>query len=379
MTMTPNALCFGEEFPATGAPCQVEISAAGLLLHFEPPLPPLHGTMVSFKGLTVSAGGLDHDQLVVKWGEDASARMLYLKDPDLIRSFRAAAPPELTKDLEETAKRVRQVRSRRRTIWAVVGGALAAVALFLWFGSDLLVELAVSRIPIEWEQKLGESTYRDFLSRQEVVKEGAAVSAINEMTQRLTEKISDNPYKFEISVVKSDVVNAFALPGGYIVVFTGLMKRAQSGEEVAGVLSHELNHVLQRHGMDRVVKTLGLMAVVTILVGDPQGFAGLMKQVGLELVTLKFGREQETEADVTGLHLLQRASIDPAGMIRFFERLSEKDKDRMEWFSTHPMSTARASRLKSELAALPKHSPDPFTFDWKKIQESLGVQPAATP
>lgn len=379
MPFTPNALCFADEFPATGAPCQVEISAAGLLLHFEPAIPPLDGTTVPFKELTVSAGGLDHDQLVVKWGADASAYRLYLKDPVLIRSFRAAAPPDLTKDLEETAKRVRQVRSRRRTIWAVVAGAFTAAALFFWFGSDLLVEQAVSRIPIEWEQKLGESTYRDFLSRQEVVKEGPAVAAVNEMTQRLTEKIPDNPYKFEISVVKSDVVNAFALPGGYIVVFTGLMKKAESGEEVAGVLSHELNHVLQRHGMDRVVKTLGLMAVITILVGDPQGLAGLMKQVGLELVTLKFGREQETEADVTGLRLLQRAAIDPAGMIRFFERLSEKDKDRMEWFSTHPMSQARADRLQAELAALPKRSPDPFTFDWKKIQESLGVQPAAAP
>ena len=66
-------------------------------------------------------------------------------------------------------------------------------------------------------------------------------------------------------------------------------------------------------------------------------------------------------------------------MIRFFERLSQKDEGRMEWFSTHPMSTARADRLKTELAALPKKSPEPFTFDWKKTQESLGIQPVATP
>jgi predicted Zn-dependent protease len=169
------------------------------------------------------------------------------------------------------------------------------------------------------------------------------------------------------------------LPGGYIVVFTGLMKKAESGEEVAGVLSHELNHVLQRHGLDRIVKTLGLMAVVTILVGDPQGLAGLIKQFGLELVTLKFGRAQETEADLTGLQLLQRAKIDPTGMIRFFERLSDKDEGRMEWLSTHPMSTARAERLRAELASLPKRTPEPFTFDWKKVQESLGVQPVAMP
>jgi len=64
-------------------------------------------------------------------------------------------------------------------------------------------------------------------------------------------------------------------------------------------------------------------------------------------------------------------------MIRFFERLSEKDEGRMEWLSTHPMSTARAERLKAELAALPKRLPEPFKFDWKQVQASLGSQLAA--
>jgi Zn-dependent protease with chaperone function len=379
MATIPNALCFGAEFPATGAPCQVEVSSRGLTLHVEGCSPQPDETTVPYSLLTVSSGGLDHDQLVVKWGKDATTRTLYVKDPVLIRAFRAAAPPELTHHFEAAAAKVRQARTHRRRTWGIVAGSLGAVVLLLWLGSDWLVDLAVSRIPVEWEQKLGESAYRDFLAQQDVVKEGLAVAAVEEMMHRLTEQIPDNPYKFEITVVKSDVVNAFALPGGYIVVFTGLMKKAESGEEVAGVLSHEVNHVLQRHGLDRMVKTLGVMAVVTILVGDPQGLAGLMKQVGLELVTLKFGRAQETEADVTGLHLLQRAKIDPAGMIRFFERLSEKDQGRMEWISTHPMSKGRAERLKAELASLPKRPPEPFTFNWKNVQDSLGVQPVAGP
>jgi Zn-dependent protease with chaperone function len=379
MTVDPNALCFGAEFPATGAPCRVEVSSHGLTLHVEGCSPQSDGATVPFSSLTVSAGGLDHDQLVVKWGKEPATRTLYVKDPVLIRTFREAAPPELTHHFETAAAKVRQARTHRRRMWGIVIGSLGALALFLWLGSDWLVELAVSRIPVEWEQKLGESAYRDFLAQQDVLKEGPAVAAVNEMTQRLTSQATNNPYTFDVTVVRSDVINAFALPGGYIVVFTGLMKKAESGEEVAGVLSHEVNHVLQRHGLDRIVKTLGLMAVVTILVGDPQGLAGLMKQVGLELVTLKFGRVQETEADLTGLQLLQRAKIDPTGMVRFFERLSEKDQGRMEWLSTHPMSTARAERLKAELASLPKTIPEPFTFDWKKIQESLGVQPVATP
>ena len=121
------------------------------------------------------------------------------------------------------------------------------------------------------------------------------------------------------------------------------------------------------------------MAAVTIIVGDQQGLIGLMRQVGVELLTLKFDRAQETEADLTGLQLVYRAKIDPQGMITFFQKLLDKDEGRMEWLSTHPMSSARADRLKAELASLPKRSPEPFTFEWKTVQDALGVQPVPAP
>ena len=375
----PNALCFGQEFPASGAPCLVQVEGHGLTLVFASDTPESRSEAVSFSDLTVSAGGQDHDQLVLKWTGPQGERTLYLKNPELIRAFRQAAPGHLTEPIERAAERVRQVRHRRRMVWSAVGGFVLALVLGLWLGADLLVELAVARIPVEWEQKLGESAYKDFLAHQEIVKEGVAVSAVEEMTRRLTAQIENNPYKFEVTVVKSDVVNAFALPGGYIVVFTGLMKKADSGEEVAGVMGHELNHVLQRHGLERIVKQLGLVAVVSIVLGDQQGLVVLAKQLGVELLTLKFGREQEAEADLTGLQLLYRAKIDPSGMISFFQRLSEKDAGRMEWLSTHPMSQDRADRLKAELAAMPKQSPTPFTFEWGKIRESLGASLPAAP
>ena len=372
MNPTPNALCFGDGLPGAGAPCYVTVSADGLTMA------PVGNSLlveeaIAFTAMSVEAGGLDHDQLVVSWGVGASVRTLYLKDPALIIAFRRAAPSALMAHLERAAGQVRRARHSHRALWGSAVGVVVGLGLMLWFGSDLIVEWAVARIPVQWEQKLGETVYQDFLSKETVLKEGPAVSAVQEMTQRMTAKIPNNPYTFQVSVVQSSVVNAFALPGGYVVVFTGLMKKAESGEEVAGVLSHELNHVLQRHGMERLVKMMGLAAVVSILVGDQQGLIGLARQLGLELATLKFGREQETEADVTGIRLLSDARIAPDGMIRFFERLSEKDKERVELFSSHPMSAARAGRLKAELAALPKQTPEPFTFEWKGVQDSLGA------
>jgi Zn-dependent protease with chaperone function len=379
MSFEPNALCFGDNLPASGAPCLVRVEAHGITATFPSGATEGLSESVAFPELAVSVGGLDHDQLVVQWTGSKGNRTLYLKNADVIRAFRQAAPDQLRAPLERAAERVRQVRHRRRVAWSIVGGIVLAITLGLWFGSDLLVGLAVDRIPVEWEQKLGESAYGDFLAHQEIMKEGIAVSAVEEITHRLIEQIPNNPYTFTVTVVKSDVVNAFALPGGYIVVFTGLIKKAESGEEVAGVMGHELNHVLQRHGLERIVKQLGVMAVVAIMVGDQQGLVGLMKQIGVELLTLKFGRQQETEADLTGLQLLHQARIDPSGMIRFFERLAEKDEGRSEWLSTHPMSSARAERLKAELAAMPKQTPEPFTFDWARVRGSLGGQPIGEP
>jgi beta-barrel assembly-enhancing protease len=124
---------------------------------------------------------------------------------------------------------------------------------------------------------------------------------------------------------------------------------------------------------------LGFVAVVSIVLGNPPGLGGVMKQLGVELMTLKFGRAQETEADLTGLQLLHQAKINPTGMITFFQRLAEKDEGRVEWLSTHPMSSGRAERLKAELAAMPMQTPEPFSFEWAKIRTSLGLSTSPSP
>ncbi len=371
MNFTPNALCFGSDLPGSGQPCRVEISPDGLTLHA--PDQELAGRPVPFSLLSVEAGGFDHDQLVVKWEQAGAGRTLYIKEASVIASFRKAAPPELAAQMEHTAHAVRRARSTRRTVLLAAAGTVLALVLGLWVGSDVLVGQAVGRIPPEWEKQLGQMVLQDALAGQTVVTEGPVVEAVQAITTRLTDQIPNSPYQFTVTVVRSPVVNAFALPGGYVVVFTGLIKEASSPEEVAGVLGHEINHVLQRHGMERIVKTLGIVAVAAIVLGDQQGLLGLAKELGVQMITLKFNRDQETEADTTGLRLLHKAKVDPAGMIVFFEQLaqSEKNMQRVELLSTHPMSAARAARLKAELAALPKFLPEPFAFEWEKVLASL--------
>jgi predicted Zn-dependent protease len=231
--------------------------------------------------------------------------------------------------------------------------------------------MAVNQIPVRWEQEIGEASRRQFLENQSIVEAGPAVEAVHEITRRLVESIPSTAYQFQVTVVRKNVVNAFALPGGYIIVYTGLIKTATAPEEVAGVLSHELNHVLLRHALKGVVKNVGFMAGVTLVAGGQEAVMRLLRRLVIELTTLQFSREQEMEADLSGLRLLQQAKISAAGLIAFFERLANRDQAAVELLSTHPMSTARAERLKREAAALPSPAIVPFSFEWGRVQDSL--------
>jgi Zn-dependent protease with chaperone function len=363
----PNSLCFGSDLPGAGLPCRTAITPSGLTLQWEG----RPSQAVPFSLLTVGAGGFDHDQLVVSWASGTTRWTLYLKEAALIRAFREAAPPGLLDQVEMTAGQVRRARASRRT-WLL--SAVMTIALLmagLWFSADAIVALAVNRIPVEWERQIGESARAEFLAGHHVLRDGPVVEAVQEITKRLTEQIPTSPYRFDVTLVRSDTVNAFALPGGFVVVCTGLLKKAETPDEVAGVLGHELSHVLHRHGLQRTVKTLGLVAVVSIFLGNQEGLVSLAKQLGIELISLKFGREQETEADVEGLRLVHRAKIDPAGLVRFFRRLAEADKLPIELLSTHPMSASRAERLQAEASSLVRQEPVPFGFDWNAIQSAV--------
>src|SRR5262245_60270053 len=134
---SPNALCFGEKFPAAGAPCLVHVEEQGLTVTFLSDTADSQPEVVPFSALTVSAGGIDHDHLVVKWASVQGERTLYLKSPHVIRAFREAVPDHLDLPLAQVAERVRQVRHRRRLVWGIVGGAILSSVLGVWFGADI--------------------------------------------------------------------------------------------------------------------------------------------------------------------------------------------------------------------------------------------------
>jgi predicted Zn-dependent protease len=169
--------------------------------------------------------------------------------------------------------------------------------------------------------------------------------ALDELTGRLSQAAA-SPYQFRISVMDLDVPNAFALPGGRIVVFRGLIDFAESADEVAGVLAHEMGHVTYRHGTEGIVKSLGLAFFFGVMLGDlGSGAIGL---AGETLVSTAYSRDAETEADGAALELLGRAGLRAEGVAEFFARLQETYGDMpaaLALLSTHPTNESRAQRF----------------------------------
>lgn len=151
-------------------------------------------------------------------------------------------------------------------------------------------------------------------------------------------------YDFRITIVDQNVENAFAVPGGYVYIYTGIINSMQSESELAGVLAHEIAHITQHHYRDAMMKTAGIALVVEALAGsDSSALKGAVKGIFTQLAALKVSRENELEADKYGTRYLGYAGWDPFGISDFFSRMPDAG---VEWLSTHPGPDNRVQAIK---------------------------------
>lgn len=257
----------------------------------------------------------------------------------------------------------------------VCGGLYGTYRGFLW-----VLEWSATKIPVSWEKELGKGVASNLLSKHRICADPKLNAFIRKLGKRLESGMTSNPFRFRYKVMDIKQINAFALPGGYVFINRGLIKKAKSAEEIAGVLAHEVQHVLLRHGMKRLVRTAGFLLALRILLGDMGGFVDLLAEGAVKLTTLKHDRGEETEADMEGMKLLYKAGLDPEGMPMFFQRLAELEKKLgstektvLSFLSTHPLSEKRMKRLR---AYIKKHGkPD----NLKPIQGFEEVRELCTP
>lgn len=279
----------------------------------------------------------------------------------------APAPPPPLEDALQTAGRnsghappsTRGFRPHQgRAFGEVVAlsAVLIAIGALIYHFAGTLSAWATPLVPHSVDRKLGEVSAAQLGLMQATCSE-RATAYVKSITDPLLAAAGPLPFEFQVVVAKDEAVNAFALPGGFLTVNSGLLEAAESGEEVAGVLGHEIQHALLRHGTKRILRQLGgSVAMGLLLGGEPTGMSGLAGR----LTSLAYDRDQESEADARGIDLLVRAGVDPSGLGRFFERLAKEGGPAPPaLLSTHPDPGERAAlaaraRPSGALRALPK-------------------------
>jgi predicted Zn-dependent protease len=224
----------------------------------------------------------------------------------------------------------------------ISGGALGGVWLIVFFAGRAAGALS-DYVPVDFDRAIGQAAWRASLT-QGRCEDPRAQQYVEEVAAPLLRALGPTPYAFEFAVADDLAINAFALPGGFVTVNFGLLEHAESGDEIAAVLAHELQHVLERHGTRRILRQLGGSTVLYAVFGGTD--VALPATVIGDLLSTAYDRNQEREADAGALSLMRKAGVDPMGMARFFERLAEQGGAPPALLSTHPDPGDR-----SELAA----------------------------
>lgn len=241
----------------------------------------------------------------------------------------------------------------------VLVGVVVALGVGVTWGGGALASSLTPFLSTGVDRSLGAAAARQVELGQRECPNPAAQEYVEALAQPLLEAAGELPFEFRFRVVDDPSVNAFALPGGFVTVQRGLLEAAETGEEVAGVLAHEIQHALLRHGTRRMLRQLGARSLLWLVTGGSD-LHGLASSVGY-LTELGYDRDQESEADREGLELMVRAGIDPRGLATFFERLEGKGVTPPELLSTHPDpgNRARAVREAAQEVTVTRKLPPP--------------------
>ena len=212
----------------------------------------------------------------------------------------------------------------------------------------------------EEELQLGEETAAEISSQLPLIKDPVIDRYLSELGHSIAGPADDRGLEWKFHVVDSRAINAFAVPGGFIYVNRGLIERAETLDELAGVLGHEIAHVTLRHSVEQMEKAqktnVGVAIVCTLTSVCESGLAQVAIGAGSSAWFASHSRKDELEADAAGIRYVADAGIDPDGVPRFFTRLLEERRRRPAmvegWFGTHPLEEDRienARRLIDEL------------------------------
>src|SRR5206468_2696785 len=236
---------------------------------------------------------------------------------------------------------------------------------------------------------LGREVAKDAERQLELINNGNANTYISTLGQQLASKVpNENKFPFYFKIVNDRSINAFALPGGPVYVHRGAIEAADNEAQLAGVIGHEMGHVILRHGTNQVTKAQLAQAPLSILGGvlGNKGIAQILSQVGgfaANSILLRYSRDAESEADLMGTQILYDLGYDPKAMAQFFDKLAKEHKGSQteQFFSNHPIPENRIIKVNDEIRRLGALPPNPRTdsADFQEVKKIMLSLPAPKP
>jgi predicted Zn-dependent protease len=245
---------------------------------------------------------------------------------------------------------------------ARIGTVLAIVLFISFLAVPLLAGPISTLVPVSVETTVGSQMIDSLGKDAKFCRDEAGLQALDGLVDTLV-ATRDTDYAFKVYVAEDDVLNAFAAPGGHVILYRPIIEKADNPEEVAGVLAHELAHVIEGHPRRGMVEALGYGVFRLLTPGDSLGAE--LTQVA---VASKYSRDDELEADRSGALMLTEAGIDSRGLLTFFDRLAAEGEGMpgaLEFISTHPTGDHRKEAL-ADLAT--EGGPAMTAEEWKALQ-----------
>lgn len=348
----------GPRLPDAGVPVRVRF--LGDLLRIEGA-----GTQdVMAESLEVSVTGFNDDTLLLAWQKEDGTHAVTVADAAAQRALVASAPASIARKLRGGRNSVRYHRGK----WNVLLGTLASCALLIilvWWQSEAITEWIAGKVSHETELAIGEHALAQIETEAALTQEGLAAKTVAEIGGRLT---TGSRYQYRWYVSDDKKVNAYALPGGIIVVNAGLIAKAGSADELAGVLAHEIQHVEHRHTLQQMIHAAGWAAVLAVVLGDVSAITAIVVH---QLGNLRNSRKLEAQADAEGMKALARAGIPVEGMPAMFRRLQSEEArigdDTPGLLSSHPATAERIAELE-RLSTTLRCECRSLSYDWPAVQ-----------
>ena len=287
-------------------------------------------------------GAYNDEPVRLEFGPEP-AEALVISTPTLLTAMHTAAPAMVQHFHNPSCRKTRL----RWTACAALGVLLAVVGLYRW-GLPGMAAVAAPYLPLAWEESLGRQVVAHLATEAQQCHDPERLRKLDQVVQALTAIHPASPYDIRLSVVDAPAINAFAAPGGQVVILRGLLEKTASPEQLAGVLAHELQHVYQRHTTRAILEQTASTFLLSAISGDLSGGLAWGLEGARTFGSLHYSRAHEKEADIEGLRLMQAARLDPAAMIAFYgvmQNGADGHAGPPDFLSTHPDMGERLATL----------------------------------